>query len=317
MNLAWIAFPALAAEKQTSKSKVAVVNGSVITQEDFDREMSRVLQRLASTGKSFDDSQLRAVKKNVLEGLINGELLYQESQSKGIKVEEVAINEQLSTLKKRFSSEDEFKTALIKANLSEADIRSQIKKGLAVEEFITRQFVQTVTISPKEVKSYYDSHPDSFKQAEQVRASHILIKVDTQANVLKRAEARKRIEEIQQKLRKGEDFATVARAFSEGPSSSKGGDLGYFSRGKMAKPFEEAAFALRTGEVSDLVETRFGYHLIKVIGRRPETTIPYEDIKERIEHYLRGKTVQKQVGLYVEKLKENAKVERFLAEDPP
>ena len=317
MILAWIAFPALAAEKQTSKSKVAVVNGSVITQEDFDREMSRVLRRLASMGKSFDDSQLLAVKKEILEGLINGELLYQESQSKGIKVEEVAINEQLSTLKKRFSDEAEFKAALIKASLSEPDIRSQIKKGLAVEEFITRQFVERVTISGKEVRAYYDSHPDSFKRAEQVRASHILIKVDPQANVLKRAEARKRIEEIQQKLRKGGDFATVAKAFSEGPSSAKGGDLGYFSRGKMVKPFEEAAFALRTGEVSDLVETRSGYHLIKVIDKRPETTIPYEDIKDRIEQYLRDKKVQKEVSLYVEKLKENAKVERFLAEDPP
>lgn len=227
INLAWIALPALAAEKQASEGKVAVVNGSVITQEDFDREMGRVLQRLASMGRSLDDSQLRAIKKEVLEGLIHGELLYQESQRKEIKVEEVAINEQLETLKKRFPSEDEFKTALNKMNLSEANIRSQIKKGLTIE-----QFVEKVTVSDKELRAYYDSHPDSFKQPEQVRASHILIKVDPQADESQRAEARKKIAEIQQKLQKGEDFATLAKESSQGPSSAKGGDLGYFRGGK-------------------------------------------------------------------------------------
>lgn len=316
INLAWIALPALAAEKQASEGKVAVVNGSVITQKDFDREMGRVLQRLASTGRSLDDSQLRAIKKEVLEGLIHGELLYQESQRKGIKVEEVAINEQLETLKKRFPSEDEFKTALNKMNLSEANIRSQIKRGLTIEQFVTGQFAEKVTVSDKELRAYYDSHPDSFKQPEQVRASHILIKVDPQADESQRAEARKKIAEIQQKLQKGEDFATLAKESSQGPSSAKGGDLGYFRRGQMVKPFEEAAFALKPGEVSDLVETRFGYHLIKVIDKKPETTIPYEDIKEKVGQYLKNKKVHEEVGLYVKKLKEDAKVERFLTETP-
>ncbi|NVL91808.1 MAG: SurA N-terminal domain-containing protein [Desulfobacterales bacterium] len=145
MNLAWIAFPALAAEKQTSEGKVAVVNGSVITQEDFDREMSLVQRQLASTGKSVSDAQLPAIKKEVLEGLINGELLYQESQSKGIKVEEAAIHEQLKALKGRFSSEDEFKSALISLSLSEARLRSQLKREMAIQQFITNQFAEKIT----------------------------------------------------------------------------------------------------------------------------------------------------------------------------
>ena len=316
ISLAWIAFPALAVEKRASEGKVAIVNGSRITQEDFDREMSRVLRRLASMGKPFDDSQLPALKKEVLEGLINSELLYQESQRKGTKVEEVAINEQLNTLKKRFSGEDVFKAMLIKMNLSEAEARSQIKRGLAIEQFIAKHFVEKVAVSGKEARAYYDSHPDSFKQPEQVQASHILIKIDPQASAPQRAEPRKQIEEIQQKLQKGEDFATLAKAFSQGPSSAKGGDLGYFRRGQMVKPFEEAAFALGPGQVSDLVETRFGYHLIKVIDKRPEMTIPYEDIKEKIEQYLKDKNAREQLNVYVEKLKQDAKVERFLTETP-
>ena len=203
---------------------------------------------------------------------------------------------------------------MIKANLSEAAIKAQIKRGLAIQQFIDTYIVQKATVSYQEIKAFYESRPGLFKQPGQVRASHILIKVDPQADELKRAEARKRIEEIHQKLQKGEDFATLAKAFSEGPSRAKGGDLGYFKRGQMVKPFEETAFALRPGEVSDLVETRFGYHLIKVIERKPETTIAFEDVKDRLGHYLRQQKVQKEVSLYVQKLKEKAKVERFLRE---
>ena len=314
IGFAWIAPPGLAAKKQTSKSKVAIVNGSVITQADLDRELNRARQRLTRMGKSLNDSQLLALKKEALEGLINSELLYQESQRKGIKVKEVAINEQLKSLKERFSTEDKFRSALIKANLTEAGLRSQIKKGLAAERFIIKYFVEKITISGKEVRAYYDTHPDSFKQPERVRASHILIKFDPQGSKSQRAEALKKIKEIQKKVRKGEDFASLAKASSQCPSSTKGGDLGYFKRRQMVRPFEEAAFALKPGQVSDPVETMFGYHLIKVIDKKPETKIPYKDIKERTEKYLKDKQVHKEVNLYVEKLKENAKVEKFLSE---
>jgi peptidyl-prolyl cis-trans isomerase C len=117
---------------------------------------------------------------------------------------------------------------------------------------------------------------------------------------------------IRRRLLKGEDFVTLAREFSEGPSKVKGGDLGYFGRGQMVKPFEDAAFALKIGELSDVVETRFGYHLIKVTGKNPETTIAYVDIKVRLQQYLKDEKVQQEVTVYVEELKTKAKVERFL-----
>ncbi len=316
LSVAWIALPALAGEQQISQGTVAVVNGSVITQEDFDREIDGVLRRLASMGRSFDDSELLTIRKEVLEGLINVELLYQESQRRGITVEEAAIDEELKTLKGGFADEDEFRTALSKANLSEALIRSQIKRRQAIEHFIAQEFAEKVTVSPNEVRAFYESHPQSFTQPEQVRASHILIKIDPEADESQRAEARKKIEEIHHKLHEGEDFATLAKAFSQDPSGARGGDLGYFRRGEMVKPFEEAAFALKPGELSDPVESTFGYHLIMVIDKKPETTIPYEDIKERIEHYLKDKNVQEKVRLQVQRLKEKAKVEIFLTQTP-
>ena len=130
-----------------------------------------------------------------------------------------------------------------------------------------------------------------------------MVSVDPKGNATQKDEARKKIEMVRQRLRKGEDFAALAREFSQCPSSAKGGDLGYFKRGKMAKPFEEAAFGLKAGEVSDIVETRFGFHLIKLVDKKPEGTIRYEDVKEKIGQYLKREKVKNQVSLYVEELR--------------
>lgn len=297
--------------KGPSESGVAVVDGSVITKADFDREVSRAKQRLMNTGKPLVDTQLSSLKKEVLEQLINRELLYQESQRKGIKISQTEVNEKLETMKKNFPSEADFESVLKKANLSEVEIKSQIERGLAIDEFITGNFVEKVTISEDEVKAYYDSNSKSFKQPEQVQASHILIKAGPNDD---RSAARTEIEKIHQKLREGEDFAALAKEFSQCPSGAKGGDLGYFGRGQMAKPFEDAAFALSPGEISDVVETKFGYHLIKVNDKRPEESIAFDDIKDGLKRYLTQQKVQKEVGRYVQKLKKQATVERYLPE---
>jgi peptidyl-prolyl cis-trans isomerase C len=258
------------------------------------------------------DVQLLAIKGQVLETLISRELLYQEGQKKGIKVEKERLEAEYEGLKQRFPSEEEFKNRLSSMKISETEVKSQIERGLLIQELIDKQIAQKVVVPEKEVKGYYDSHPDSFRKPEQVRASHILIKVDPKADESQKAAARKKLEEIRRRLLKGEDFVTLAREFSEGPSKVKGGDLGYFGRGQMVKPFEDAAFALEIGELSDVVETRFGYHLIKVTGKNPETTVAYADIKERLQKYLKDEKVQQEVGVYVEELKTKAKVERFL-----
>jgi len=302
----------LADEKKPSEDRIAVVNGSVITQEDFNREMSRAQQQIASTGQTPNDSQLSEIKKEVLRNLINLELLYQASQEDRIKVDEEAVNEQLKALKKQFPNEAEFKDALSKKNLSEAAVKSQMEKGMAIQKFIDEKIIQKITVSDKETKAYYDSHPDFFKESEQVQASHILIKVEPKFNESQKAEARKKIETIQQKLQEGGDFAVLAKESSECPSSEKGGDLGYFRRGQMVKPFEDAAFSLEPGKTSDIVETKFGYHLIKTIDKKPETTIPYKDIKDKLEQYLKQEKVKKEIKLYIDKLREKAKVEIFL-----
>ncbi|MBW2143044.1 MAG: peptidylprolyl isomerase [Deltaproteobacteria bacterium] len=315
VSVAAMTLPSLAQEKQTPKAKVAAVNGAVISQIDFNREMNIVQQRLTRMEKSFNDSQMKTLKNEVLERLINRELLYQESQKNGIKVEESAINEQIDALKKRFPNEDEFKKTLQNMDFSQNYLTTQITRDLAIKQFIDKQFSEKITVSDKEAKSYFDSHPDAFNSPEQVKASHILIKVDPKADESQKAAARKKIEEIQQRLKKGEDFATLAKEFSQCPSSAGGGDLGSFQRGQMVKPFEDAVFALAPGEVSGIVETEFGYHLIKSVDKKPKASFAYNDIKEKLKQHLKQNKVQEQVGEYVEELRKKAKVEIFMTEN--
>jgi len=315
LSVALASLPSLALEKQQPENKAAVVNGFVITQHEFDREMKGTLRRFAGMGKTVQKDQMQILRKQVLENLINLEVLYQESQNNGIKISEGAVNIQLNAIKTKFQNEDDFEKALLNMDLSEADLRSQIRRELAVRQLIDQQFVEKTSVSEEEAKGYYQSHPDDFKKPEMVKAQHILIKIDPKADGSHKAEARKKIEDIQNKLKKGEDFASLAKEFSQCPSSASGGDLGYFTRKQMVKPFAEAAFALAPGEVSRVVETEFGYHLIKSVDKKPATSVAFEDVKEKLQEVLKHKKIGDQVGEYTESLKSKAKVERFIIEN--
>ncbi|MCD6319262.1 MAG: peptidylprolyl isomerase [Candidatus Desulfofervidaceae bacterium] len=313
--LTWIVMPALAEETQPSEDKVALVNGSVVSRVTFDREMSGVRQRFSSMGKPISPSQLQELEKKVLDNLINIELLYQQSRKVGTKVDEAEVSAQLETLKKRFPTEAEFKNAINKMKLTETVMKSQIRRGITIQRFLDKKTLGKVEVTEEEIKAYYDSHTNFFKKPGQVRASHILIKVEPGANEKDKAKAREKIEKIRKRLVKGEDFGALAREFSQCPSSAKGGDLNYFGRRQMAKPFEDAAFALKVGELSDVVETRFGYHLIKVTDKKPASTYSYKDVKNRIRKNLVREKTRIEVSNYVQKLKKAAKIEIFPVKD--
>ena len=139
-----------------------------------------------------------------------------------------------------------------------------------------------------------------------------MIKVESDATDLQKAQARIEIAKIQQKLKDGQDFATLAREHSQGPSAKNGGDLGYFGRGQMVKPFEDAAFALKPGQVSEIVETQFGYHLIKVVDKQPERIMAYAEVKDRLNQHLKTQRIDQEAKKYIDTLKKDAKIEKFI-----
>lgn len=150
---------------------------------------------------------------------------------------------------------------------------------------ISMRFKKKISLKDKDIEDYYNTNITNFKQEEEVKARHILIKVEDDKND---AEAKKKAEEISARIKNGENFEELAKKYSQEPGADKsGGDLGWFGRGRMVKPFEDKAFSMAEGEVSDLVKTNFGYHIIKVEGKRAEGTKPLSEVKSMIEQTMK------------------------------
>jgi peptidyl-prolyl cis-trans isomerase C len=291
---------------------VAVVNGTTITRATLDREIALFQQRLASLGQTIEDPESVTFSEKVLEIVINRELLYQESQRQGITIDQASIDEWVAQVKRQFPSQETYERALTESQMSEGDLENQIRRQMSVEKLIDRDIAEHVAVPEEETRAFFDNNQKLFPQPEKVRASHILVKVDAQADEDQKAAARKKLEQIRDKLSEGDDFAALAKTSSDCPSSAKGGDLGYFERGKMVKPFEDAVFALKLGEISDVVETRFGYHLIKLTDREAAGVRPYEAVKEDIAQHLKNKKVQHDLQAYLQDLRKDAEIERML-----
>ena len=157
--------------------------------------------------------------------------------------------------------------------------------------------------------AFYKENIDQFKQPEKVRASHILVAVQQGESDSSKAEKRLKAAKILGELKNGANFEELAKRYSDCPSKSKGGDLGYFERGRMVKEFEDAAFALKPGELSGIVETRFGYHIIKVTDRKPARTIPLTEAEADVRSYLTGEKKKQAVEDYISKLKSESTIE--------
>ena len=212
----------------------------------------------------------------------------------------------------RYPNKEEFKKLLSNMGLTESDVQAQIERGMAIQQLIDKEVTEKIMVSDEETRSFYDKNPQLFQQPEQVKARHILIKVQADAPDDQKAEARKKIEAVQQKVKKGEDFATLAKTYSEGPSGPRGGDLGYFRRGQMVKPFEEVAFSLKPDQTSEIVETRFGYHLIKVDDKKPAKKMTYAEVKDRRNDHLKKQKATSEADAYIETLRKDAKIEKSL-----
>jgi peptidyl-prolyl cis-trans isomerase C len=303
--------PTWADEAASSGKEIASVNGKAISKSQYERMLSVYKKRAAHNGRQLNDEDLTTAKNRVLENLIDAEVLYQQSQKEGVKVDDQAVNEQIEKMKKRFSDEKTYKKAIEKMHLSEKEFRTEIQRALAIKQLLDTDMRQKITVTEEESKKYYNNNQNLFKKPEQVKASQIWIKVAPNAEESKKIQARKKIEAVQNKIQQGEDFGILAKTYSEGPSAQRKGDLGYFKRGQMAKPFEDAAFALNVGEVSGIVETQFGYHLIKVTDKKPARTTPYKEAQPMIEQHLKKEKEKTEIQGYIENLKKSAKIKRF------
>jgi peptidyl-prolyl cis-trans isomerase C len=276
---------------------------------EYEAGIGQLNRQIAMTGKTPDEKEMTVLKKKVIDNLITKELLRQEVERRGIKADEAEVNAQLETIKKGSSPED-FAKSLKQMNVTEQELKDHIASQLATRKLIEMELGPKVAVTPQEVKAFYDGNPDVFKTPPMIRASHILVKVDKGATPEQKAKALEKIKGAQKRLQGGEDFAKVAKEVSDCPSKENGGDLDFFQKGQMVPPFENAAFAMQPGQTSDIVETEFGYHIIKVTDKKDQSTVTFDEIKPRIEQHLKSEKLSHQeFPKYVETLKSKAKIE--------
>ena len=207
---------------------------------------------------------------------------------------------------------EEFKKKMAEYGQSFDELKQQIRKRMTYLKVMEAQWAGKINITEEDAKKYYDENPTQFEVKEQVRASHILIKPDTtdsdaDPNQAK-AEAKAKIQGLLEQIKGGADFAALAKANSDGPSAARGGDLEFFPRGKMAPPFEKAAFELEVGKVSDIVETQFGYHIIKVTGHKDVGTTSFEQAKNSLIRQLTQGKQTEFANKYIDSLKAEANI---------
>jgi peptidyl-prolyl cis-trans isomerase C len=316
------AFPAIAADTETKaaapkaevvaggQEPVARVNGVAITAQELKRA-GKVLFS-GQNGIAPPADQQKEIEKQTLSQLVSAELLYQAGQKLEIKDLEKQIDDKLAQGKARYGNDDGFAKAMKELDMQEKDLRDYTRRDLIISNFIEKTIVPKVTVSEEDARKFYDQNPDKFTKPEAVKASHILIGVDQKATAEEKKAAREKIDKLRKELAGGADFAALAKGNSTCPSSQQGGDLGFFGKGQMVPAFEVAAFSLKPGEISEVVETQFGYHIIKLTEKKTAEKVEFKEARPRIEDYLKNQKVGAAVNDYLTEARKTAKIETLL-----
>jgi peptidyl-prolyl cis-trans isomerase C len=286
---------------------VAKVNGVSISAAEYQRA-----QKVILNGQTLDKvpaERRKDLQDHIITQLTSAELLYQGAQKLEIKDLDSQIEAKMSQGKKRFKSEQEFEKAIKEMNITPAELKEYTRRDVLISNFIQSTIVSKIKVSEDEIKKFYDQNIDKFKKDETVKASHILIGIDSKSTDADKKKAREKAEKLRKEIAGGADFNELAKGNSTCPSSQQGGDLGYFGKGQMVPEFEKAAFSMKKGDVSDVVETKFGFHIIKVTDKKSAETIELKDAKPRLEDFLKGQKVNAAVNEYLADARKKAKIE--------
>ena len=288
----------------------ARVNDDRITKTDIEQAVKGLEAR--NGGRSVPAERRDEIYRGLLDDLITLRLLKQEVTRQQMAVPDAELEAAMKQLRGQFPDEKKFQQALQSEHLTVAQLREQTRTNLAVSKLLEHEVGPKIVVKPADISAFYEKNPDKFQQPEAVRASHVLIAVPQQADDAAKKAARAKAEDIMKRARAGADFAKLAQASSNDASAQRGGDLGFFPKGQMVPAFEAAAFALQPGQVSDVVETPFGYHVIKVTEKRPAQVIPFAQVAPRIEEFLKQEQQQTLTKAYVQTLRGKNKVEVLL-----
>jgi peptidyl-prolyl cis-trans isomerase SurA len=296
---------------------IARVNDQVITRADYERAMKELDQEAHQHGASMQD--ISAAHKDLLRGLIDQQLWLSKGKELGITGETELIN-RLNEIRKQYNLEtmDDLEKAAKEQGVSFEDFKANIRNTIITQEVMHQEVGRKAQFTPGEAERYFEQHKQEYAQPESVTLSEILVSTGTPApsvvgpgaaepdDPAKLAAAQAKADEIEAKLHAGGDFAQLARTFSDGSTASEGGNIGQFGRGKLAKVFEEATFALKAGQITAPIRTRQGFVIFKVAQHVPGGIPDFKDVQEQVEQNFYMSRMEPATREYLTTLREQA-----------
>lgn len=294
---------------------VATVGPEVILYSEVLDEIQPLLVNLQSTARSreeFERERDKAVRE-ALDQAIEMKILYREAQFAGMQVSDEAVEERLDKIRNQYRSSEEFLKLLEEAGETLSDVRQRMRKQIMAITMGVRKrrdFEREAVIAESDMVQYYQEHLEEFIHPERVRIRRIFLGAENDPE--SRAQVRARLENLREEILNGLDFAAAARMYSEGPDAAEGGLIGWVSRGDLVLALEEAAYALNPGELSPVIETEFGFHLLKADAREEAGQASYEESRAEIEPILRARYADERYRQWMDELRKRGRVRILL-----
>jgi len=277
-------------ETGVEDSSIASVDGRAVSRQELERELAQEIDLGGTAPSSLSSKEL---KRSVLESMFERFLLLRAARDANVSVSTEEVDRELLRLRADYPG-DRFNEALAQGRLSLADLREKTTALLTIQKLFREQVYPRVAVTEEEIRVYYEAHPGDFQQPEEVRAAQIVVKTAPEART------------IEQQLRAGKDFGEMARKYSLSPDAKAGGDLGFFARGQMPRQFDDVAFRLKVNQISSVVSTNYGFHIFRLLAKRPARKKPLSEVKGQIEQKLVGEKREQAQAEYVKMLRDKA-----------
>lgn len=287
------------------------VNGEVIPPEAIAFELSRLVQFYS---RHMPEEQIRRqlpeLRARAVDQAIGAKLLIAEAERLAITVDEADIDERVAAMVKQAGGSERFAALLRKQHLSEERLREQVRRGRRVDLLVERIASEAQDPSEEELRAHFEAHRDEYSRPERVLAQHILVKPEG-ADDAARVRARAKLEAIRRRVADGASFTDEAAAHSDCPSGKQGGSLGWLARGMMAEAFDNAVFDLGLHELSGIIETEFGYHIVFKTAHEDPAPADFDEAREGVRDFLRHARRGELIAAHVAELRAGARIEEL------
>ncbi|HEX3701728.1 MAG TPA: peptidylprolyl isomerase [Vicinamibacterales bacterium] len=285
---------------------IAKVNGESVERWELETAIKGVEGR---AGSPIPTDRHDEIVRGLIDQLVAFHVLSQEAHARKLDPTDTDVQVRIGQFKGSFPDEKAFEQAVTAQGMTLEQLQKQTRMGLEVSKVLDSEVNSKIAVADADVEGFYNQNTERFKQGETVHASHILIAVPQGADAATKSAARAKATQVLKQVKAGGDFASLAKANSQDGSAQNGGDLGFFPKGQMEPTFEKTAFALKPGTTSGLVETPFGFHIIKVFERRPPRTAPLAEVAPQIKEFLTGQQRQTKIAAFVDHAKAKSKIE--------